>query len=523
MNREEAIKNACECLYERLNDAFGENPSQDIESLLEPIEAEGWGMYPVLVGIIADSYFEDDSSNHLGEDYDHSRPRWEAWTHNALKQTVGQAYELFPNEEEQQTLSTGTDTNSSTASSRTDATETGEESDGLLGALAGAADTAGPSGVHQVDEDIVTIFENKLKTAVSDADKESYTLFFPLNFRECVPDSFTVNGHLVSKLSNAELKQELNNWEIDSIEHEGDTVAEYLDKKSIGPEDALEDMWWQITLPALSKDDALADFIDQLEILLGKLNLSIYYYSDIPEYSQVNRFITEELTDQQPILEKPPIALIKDDAGHKDTAAFDGDISTLISFNSSHYSIYKELNLDQFPRRSIKASKQLESGLQGFLDGLQAETCQGSFFGYWRALEDISHKEAISKSAETIDRVNSILSAGSESTCRKSFKVARDTLADRRNSLVHNGSQAKIVERDVIMVREIFIEVLPETIDLMESQSLNDQNRFKRVIDSLTDPSGTSTLLDNLEEQMNDLKKRKDAANAAQAWSTEKE
>lgn len=523
MNYEAAVEVACERLQKKADSVFEDDDSvDDVESAIEAVEMDGLDTYPAMVGAIAEVYANSNYSSAVKTDWHFSRPRWEQHVNECLKETVKVAYTIITGESDETETTQLTSENFGDS----DPVESTEDNlDGDLAKMAGAAKAGeGPESpeMYQVSDDLVDIFESQLEERVGVDDTTSFEFLFPLNFQSCKPDSFIVNDFRITGITPEEFEVKSESWDLEGLNHSGESAIDVLERKAIEIENPPADRWWGAEIDTISREAALTRFTTQMEALLGKLNLSIYYHKDIPRSTHPDMLIENELADQPAIVEMPPFVFVQDEEGRQELVELDGSFDTLATFDESIYNTYQTIGLIAFPKAADGASKKLESGLRGFHNGAVADTCDHSFFGYWRALEEVGHDRHDDGSQKTIDRVISLLENSDSDRRWESFgNNIRESLARRRNAMAHGGPRTRVVKRDVIIIREVFIESFPKAIDLLGAQSANDVSVMQSIIDILEESDNINGQISDIEEEIGNLRNKKNAAQTAQLWKTE--
>ena len=484
MSREEHIAQACDELKNIFRTRDEAVEISEGEDRLGEISAEGTEEYPLLVGAIAAHYINSDRRpDHIDFEGDYSEDRWERMVHRALMQVIQRSQNQEPDESEPEVEAA--------------------DLDSLISDLAEAADNPdqqdGPDQefVDTGDRTVVDIFEESLEKITKSSNETEYDVYFPLNIRDSEEESFLIDGTEIAREDDSTLEQIFESNDLSEIPTEEKTLEEFLeDNPNLRPPDYNENWYWSCSVEAPSARGAISSIKDVLEIMIGKINYTIYRESDLSSETTLDQLLSPRILDEELIVEPPPFILVcrEDDIIHN--TSMSDYFGNPVDLDENFQTIYSNLGLRKFPPSYGRISETiLASGLRGFFSAVSATNPRESFFAYWRGLEDISFTDP--SEAESIDVLKR-----TGKFCSEDFDILYYRLKQTRNSLVHSGGSPSITARDTIVLREMFLDAFTEIRDIEDSTMDND-TEMKYILEYVD--SDVGNIRENLEEKIKEL------------------
>lgn len=520
MNHKDLITSAFEELKEIIKNQ--EDGSVEItpgEDRLGEILVTGTENYPVLVGAIAANYIDPNNRperlNLTGNNEEYSAERWERLVHQALMDVV-QRYQRQQPQESQES-------NSNTPS----------EQSGLDRDLMDVAGIAGSDNlnlsnesespfVDPSDQNVVERFESSLEDLFESLNKKEFQFYFPLNIGESVRDTFLVDGVEIERVENSEVVSLFNSVDLDDIQSESKSFEDLLEQLSLHPTPYNSDWYWRCVITAPSPEEGVTSAQDIINTLLGKINYSIFYDSDILRKETLDQLLGSNLPDETVIVERPPFILVCDDNDLLiDVDIMSKEFGNPVELDQRFQSTYKELGLRKFPPSYGRSTeKTLASALQGFISATVADHPRESFFAYWRALEDLSFTDPQeSNSIDVLRRTGRLCSLDN-------VAPLYNRLLDTRNALVHSGGSPTITARDTIILREMFLDAFPEirelerhTLSESRDTNMNYVLKYLENSDKLKQTkSDINNNIDNLNNKIEENEQKIEAIDALESW-----
>lgn len=520
MSREDFITDAFEELKEIIKSQ--EDGTVEItpgEDRLGEILVTGTENYPVLVGAIAANYIDTgDQPEHLDlaatvEGY--SADRWERLVHRALMDVVQRYQRQRPQEGGQESAG-------NTSSEQSDLDSKLMDIAGMAGSDDRKSNNEEDSPfVNPSDQDVVERFESSLEDLVESLDEREFEFYFPLNIGQTVRDQFLVDGVEIERVENSEVASLFDSVDIDDILSGTESFEDLLESLDLHPTPYNSNWYWRCNITAPSSEEGVTSAQDIINILLGKINYSIFYNSDLLREETLNELLGSNLPDETVIVERPAFILVCDDGDLLDAKIMSAEFGNPVELDHQFQSTYKELGLRKFPPSYGRPTEHtLASALQGFISAAVANYPRDSFFAYWRALEDLSFTDPEdSSSVDVLKRTGRLCSLDNITPLYK-------RLLETRNALVHSGGSPTITARDTIVLREIFLDAFPEVRDLeRHTLSKNKNTNMNYVLKYLENSNDMGRTKDNIKGNIEDLnnrieenERRIEAIDALESW-----
>lgn len=513
MSREEHIVRACDELKEIVR-----NQGDEIveitkgEDRLGQISAKGTEDYPILVGAIAARYINSrDRPEHINPEDNYSEDRWERMVHRALMDVIQRLQRQKPDE------------------SGSEERKASDEVDvpSVLEDLADAADNSKTNQQGDLDQPfidisdskVIDIFEDSLEEVTENLDETNYDIYFPLNIRETEQDSFLVSGTEIQQADNSTIEQIFESNDLDDIYVEDTPLEDFLGMSNLHPTSYNKNWYWSCSINAPSSNEAVSTVSDLIEIMIGKINYAIYYESDLLSEITLDQLLSSDLLDEEVIVERPPFILVCDDGDLRYSLSRSDRFGNPIDLDSKFRTTYSDLGFRKFPPSYARLSeKTLAAGLQGFFSAVSATNPHDSFFAYWRGLEDISFTDP--SESESTD----ILKHTGDFCSIKNVDTLYHRLKQTRNSLVHSGGSPSITARDIIILREIFLDSFPEIWDI-EDSTMDSDTEMKYVLKYIINDNGIEHTRETLDEQIGksrsqieEYERKKNALSVVESW-----
>jgi len=514
MSREEYIVRASDELKDIIRDQDNEVVEiTEGEDRLGEISAKGTEEYPILIGAIAAKYIDpNDRPEYINIEDGYSGDRWERMVHRALMDVIQRLQHKKPDE-----------------SRSDDGEKTSEVIDvpPLLSGLADAVDDTETDSqssldkpfVDVSDEVIVDMFDKCLEEILEQIDETEYSIYFPLNIRESEQESFLVGGTEIWRVDNSTVDQIFESNDIGDVSIGTVPLEDFLNDSELHPTSYNDNWYWSCSIEAPSSKEAVSNVIESIEIMIGKINYTIYYDSDLLSEVTLDQLLSSNLLDEEVIVERPPFMLVCDDDELVTSVSRSNRFGNPIDLDGRFQTTYSDLGFRKFPPSYARLSeKSLASGLQGFFSAVSATNPRDSYFAYWRGLEDISYTDpSEDKSADVLKRTGHFCSIENVDTLYHRLKQTR-------NKLVHSGGSSNITVRDTIILREIFLDAFPEIWEI-EDSTMDDDTEMRYILKYIINDSGiehTRETLDQeikkMDSQIKEYERRKTALSSIEKW-----
>lgn len=400
-----------------------------------------------------------------------------------------------------------------------------EESDSVQKSLASLYDTESDEDIDESDtfsgngkngsnsnlsdDAIISSFDNYLSELV-EGDSKKFRIIVPLNINESKIDRFKVHSHEFKRATDTQIK---------------DDIADYVDKsannKDISSTDVHEDInqfdhdqwdFWEISINCINERRMISEVQSKIMTLLGKINFTQYHNSDYPVEQPLESLFLEDYSQELPVLQTPPFLFIYEsgeiikDIRHPSRTTVDA--LTSINIDEQFEEVYSTLNLESFPPEYQSNMYQeeiewIESSLWGFHRGVTADTARVAFMNFWRALEDLSLKRPQTKTNNVLNNILHFHDSDQES--RTSYEETKAGLSYTRNRLVHTSRAPAVLNRDVILLREIYLDNFESVREFCEDINTSDFDLIQLAIKKL---SSEGKLDQQLEDGKEEFKQR---------------
>ncbi len=509
MSRENYIVRACDELKNIVRNQGGEKVEiTEGEDRLGEISSMGTEDYPILVGAIAANYINPNHRpEHISPEDNYPEDRWERMVHRALMDVIHRLQRQKPDKRESK--------------------ESTEEVDPILANIANVADSSDVSPhddsdqpfVDASNEDIVNMFEDSLEDITENLEETEYDIYFPLNIRQAEQESFLVGGTEIRRIDNSRVDQVFEANDLDDISVGDSPLEDFLNEFELHPTSYNKNWYWFCNIRAPSSKEAISTLNDIIEIMIGKVNYTIYYDSDLLSEMTLDQLLSSNLLDEEVIVERPPFVLVCDEDDLVYSTSMSDDFGNPIDLDSRFKTMYSDLGFRKFPPSYARQSeKTLASGLQGFFSAVSATNPRDSFFAYWRGLEDISFTDP--EEDESVD----ILKRTGNFCSIENVDTIYHRLKQTRNSLVHSGGSPNITARDTIIIREMFLDAFPDIWEI-EDSTMDKDTEMRHILKYIINDSGiehTREMLDErIEEsrsQIEKVERKKAALSAIENW-----
>ncbi|WP_162989907.1 hypothetical protein [Natronorubrum halophilum] len=514
MSREEYIVRASDELKDIIRDQ--DNEAVEItegEDRLGEISAKGTENYPILIGAIAAKYIDpNDCPEYVNIEDDYSGDRWERMVHRALMNVIQRLQHKKPNE------------------SRSDEGEkTSEVIDvpPVLSELADAVDDTETDSQNSLDqpfvdvsdEVIVDMFDRCLAEISEQIDEAEYNIYFPLNIRKSEQESFLVGGTEICRVDNSTVDQIFESNEIGDISIGTVPLENFLNESKLHPTSYNDNWYWSCSIEAPSSKEAVSNVIEAIEMMIGKINYTIYYDSNLLSEVTLDQLFSSNLLDEEVIVEHPPFILVCEGDKLVTSVSRSDRFGNPVNLGGRFQTTYSDLGFRKFPPSYARLSeKSLASGLQGFFSAVSATNPRDSYFAYWRGLEDISYTDpSEDESADVLKRTGHFCSIENVDTLYHRLKQTR-------NKLVHSGGSANITVRDTIILREIFLDAFPKIWEI-EDSTMDNNTDMGHILNYIINESGIEHTRGTLDQEIKEMRsqieeyeRRKTALSAIEKW-----
>lgn len=505
MSREDYISDAYDILRDIIQQD-GEVELTEGEHRFSEISSFGTDEYPILVGAIA-TYYIDPSKQpeHVDLDNNYSEDWWERMIHRSLMETVRRT---------QLEKSDPSDTSQETPSSEQYNLDGLED---LAGVASDEDSTTGEEAEEQEfaemnDGAIVSIFQNAIEREIEAVSNKEYEVYFPLNIGQSGQDTFLVSGTQIHRVANSEISDVYTENDPEEVNISGTELQRYLDRFDLDPESRDQERYWSCSINARSATDAISNFTNHISKLLGKINFALYYDSDVLDEHTLEDLLSNQVLDEQIIVELPPFVIVCNNNQVESAESLNDRNGDPVDLDRSFEETYDDLGLRKFPKSYARDSEEtLASGLHGFFSGISATESSNSFFGFWRGLEDISFTDPRDDNS-----IDTLLRTGSFSS-NEEVSDMFDRLMNTRNRMVHTGNRPTVLARDIIVLRELFLEAFPEIIDI-ENSAAKEDTETRYVIKYISQDSDFDTNHSSIDKKLSEYQSQKRALRAAENW-----
>lgn len=297
-----------------------------------------------------------------------------------------------------------------------------------------------------------------------DDSKRPFGFVLPLRITKGVGTDFEVGDVTLERISEnvwneyteravvqGDDKKEINEFE---------NYANQLDNPSLF--NPYENSYWRFEYEASDWQDAAYKFSTILECVLGQINYAYLKERELPldtgDLPDLSRLHTERG------LHRPPCYLI-----------FENMSYSHISKNREHHATreLKPVDSEDFSERlenislsDIRPDEPIgQSIIRGFRSvhaATTAQDLQSAFHAYWRALEGLT----LIEDNDSMSRVPTRLQASMEDPVGTTSRPTTDRLKDKRNQLIHIGTDVRINTADVNLLKYLVESMMSHMIEV---------------------------------------------------------
>ena len=329
--------------------------------------------------------------------------------------------------------------------------------------------------------------------SVDDTD-QIYSIILPLRVTKGVSSDFQIGDAKLERISESEWneyteravvyeeagKEEEREEKINEFEN----YADRFDDSSLF--DPYENSYWRFECEASDLQYAAYRFSTILECVLGQINYAYLYGRELPldtgELPGLSR------RHQERGLHRPPCYLIfenrsysqlfknrKHHATRELKPAGSGDISDILS----------EVDLSEIASDET-IGQSIIRGFRSVHAAITAQDLKGTFHAYWRALEALT----LIEDGDPMSQVPTRLQASMENPVRGTPRPTTDRLKDKRNQLIHIGTDVRISTSDINLLKYLVESMMDYMIRVEERYRNEDYSidEVRVIFDKATKP-----------------------------------
>ncbi|MCU4927098.1 hypothetical protein OB905_14110 [Halobacteria archaeon AArc-dxtr1] len=318
----------------------------------------------------------------------------------------------------------------------------------------------------QYEDDEFAAFQREFGRLSNSSDQYQFRILFPLNMRagrsESPPETIEANRTIIRKIKSEKWETAVEAAQSADIESTS-TVPEILQEDSETVLSTRQHTFYVFEIEA--REAALAHSMLQrdLDIILGKLNFTAVDWQLEKDTMDELRSLTRTPPDA---ISRPPVYLLFKE-GEYDTFQ-----ETQVTLSSTGFRLPRGFNADfkrirRFPPAGVgePCDGELSRGFRALQAGLTAERNESAFLYYWRGIEEITFHDRGDSSKNALERSLPLVHDSFNLTILMSVL---ESLADKRNDIVHSGIESPVYDRDVILLRQMLYHSLNEMLGLRE-------------------------------------------------------
>jgi|AntDeeMetagen285_2_1112576.scaffolds.fasta_scaffold04013_2 hypothetical protein len=373
----------------------------------------------------------------------------------------------------------------------------------------------------QDEEDVFGAFQREFGRLSNSSEQYHFRIFFPLNMRtgrgEDPPETIEANSTTIRRVENEQ-------WE-DAVEAtrtaEGtsaapDSLPKILQEESDTRLSTRHYSFYVFETEAREAALARSKLQRDLDIILGKLNFTAVDWQLEKDTMDELRSLNRTLPDA---INRPPVYLLFKEE------EYDTFQATQVDPSGTGFRLPRGFNADfklvrRFPPAGVGEScdGELSRGFRALQAGLTAERNESAFLYYWRGIEEITFHDRGDSSKNALERSLPLVHDSFDLTILKSVL---ESLADKRNDIVHSGIESPVYDRDVILLRQMLYNSLNEVFALRENDY--SKNEIIGVLDyGLHETGSLEQKEDSHQEDYLELESSLEELEGARRWRKER-
>lgn len=288
----------------------------------------------------------------------------------------------------------------------------------------------------------IKAFEEELDEWLSELqgrEEKEFKLLFPLNFKQVgeKKDSFEVLSHEITRKGFQNWRKFENN--------DLDQMASHKYKKEL-PQGIKNSKYsiWELKINAKEPRYAVEEADRILEVLLGKINFSAFYYRNRTKLGE-GRYVPKEWSELKP---PPVIAVYEND--EKVNHFFMSDLSKREKFKLSGTE-KKRFNQVYPNLPKLKKGREIDevliSAFRLFQEGISSRDLDDSFLAFWRGNEVLALYEADDK-GDSMGDATKRLQAIFDSKDERLLYTKLNRIKEKRNALSHKEGESRLTVFD---------------------------------------------------------------------------
>lgn len=377
------------------------------------------------------------------------------------------------------------------------------------------------SQARDADEEVFTAFEREYGLLIDSSDRSQFQILFPLKLRagrgEDPPETIEANSTTLRKIETERWKDAVDaarNEETESAASE--TLPELLDDESSKNISARQNTFYICETEARDAAIAYSKLERDLDIILGKLNFAAVDWQ--LEEDSMDELRSVERTRPDAI-SRPIVYLIFKDGEYQ---TFE---RTSVSVSRTGFRLPRGFSADfsgirRFPPQGTghPADSEISRGFRALQAGLMAQTNESAFLYYWRGIEEITFHDRGESSKNALERSLPLVH---DSFSVEILRSVFESLANKRNDIVHSGIALPVYVRDVVLLRQMLYYSLDELYGLRQDDY--SKNEIIGVLDfGLHDPGKLEQKKESHENDRSEIKESLEELRGAQRWRNER-
>jgi hypothetical protein len=371
------------------------------------------------------------------------------------------------------------------------------------------------------EDDVFGAFQRNFAQLLNTSDQFQFRIFFPLKMRasqgEDPPETIEANSTTIRKVESEQWKDAADAARsTEKVSASQDTVPEILQENSPASISSRQNTFYVCETKARDAAVAHSKLLHDLDIILGKLNFSAVDWQleqdAMDELWSLDRMLPD-------VISRPKLYLLFKQ-GKYDTFQL-----TQVSSSATGFRLPRGFNADfkrvrRFPPQGTghPCDTEIGRGFRALQAGLTARTNESAFLYYWRGIEEVTLHDRGDSSKDALERSLPLVH---DSFDFELLESVFESLADKRNDIVHSGIESPVYVRDVLLLRQMLYHSVTELFGLRQDDY--SKNKIVGVLDyGLHQPGKLKQKEDSHQEDHSKLEASLEELEGARRWRNER-